>query len=76
MENYHLVNDNGEWKLKKEGAERASLTFGEADKTTAVQKSADWLDNSGSSLKIHKLDGKIQEERTYPRSADPKKTKG
>ncbi|MCW2672294.1 MAG: hypothetical protein JWP14_883 [Frankiales bacterium] len=28
------------------------------------------------SVRIHKLDGKIQEERTYPRSADPRGSKG
>jgi hypothetical protein len=28
------------------------------------------------SVRIHKADGKIQEERTYPRSADPRATKG
>jgi hypothetical protein len=28
------------------------------------------------SLRIHKQDGKLQEERTYPRSADPRKSKG
>jgi Uncharacterized protein conserved in bacteria (DUF2188) len=28
------------------------------------------------SVRIHKTDGKIQEERTYPRSADPRRTKG
>lgn len=29
-----------------------------------------------STLKIHKRDGTIQEERTYPRSSDPRRTKG
>lgn len=29
-----------------------------------------------SSLRIHKRDGEIQEERTYPRASDPKRTKG
>jgi hypothetical protein len=29
-----------------------------------------------SSLRIHKQDGKIQEERTYPRSTDPVKYPG
>lgn len=29
-----------------------------------------------TSLRIHKQDGKLQEERTYPRSADPRKSKG
>jgi hypothetical protein len=28
------------------------------------------------SVKIHKENGRIQEERTYPPSADPKKSKG
>ena len=28
------------------------------------------------SLRIHKQDGKLQEERTYPRKADPRKSKG
>jgi hypothetical protein len=29
-----------------------------------------------TSLRIHGRDGSIQEERTYPRSADPKSSKG
>lgn len=28
------------------------------------------------SVRIHKADGKIQEERTYPRSADPRRSRG
>jgi hypothetical protein len=28
------------------------------------------------SVKIHKENGQIQEERTYPRSADPSESKG
>jgi hypothetical protein len=27
-------------------------------------------------VKIHKQDGRIQEERTYPRKADPRRSKG
>jgi hypothetical protein len=29
-----------------------------------------------TSVRIHKADGKLQEERTYPRKADPKQSKG
>jgi hypothetical protein len=29
-----------------------------------------------TSVRIHKADGTIQEERTYPRSADPRSSKG
>jgi hypothetical protein len=28
------------------------------------------------SVRIHRTDGKSQEERTYPRSADPRRSKG
>lgn len=33
-------------------------------------------EESPVSLRIHKRDGTFQEERTYPRSADPKRSKG
>jgi len=29
-----------------------------------------------STLRIHNRDGRIAEERTYPRSSDPRRTKG
>jgi len=34
------------------------------------------LGNQGGSVKIKKLDGKYEEERTYPKSKDPIKSKG
>ena len=36
----------------------------------------DAKDFQPSSLRIHRKDGTIQEERTYPRSSDPKRSKG
>jgi hypothetical protein len=47
-------------------------------KTETVQKvaAAAKKSNEPVSVRIHKLDGKIQEERTYPRSADPRSSKG
>ena len=47
-------------------------------KTETVQKVAKVAkaDRSPVTVKIHKQDGRIQEERTYPRSADPKSSKG
>jgi len=77
MQNYHLVHKDGNWKLKKEGAQRASISFADSTKEEAVKGSAEFLQqNAGGSLKIHKVNGGIQEERTYPRSADPRKSKG
>lgn len=34
------------------------------------------MDGKTGSVKIHTSDGRIEEERTYPRSADPAQSKG
>jgi hypothetical protein len=34
------------------------------------------LGNQGGSVRIHKQDGQIQEERTYPGSKDPPGSRG
>ncbi|MBW7841197.1 MAG: DUF2188 domain-containing protein [Ignavibacteriales bacterium] len=77
MKNFHLTKSTNGWSLKKEGASRPLKTF-ETNKEIAIKKSAQILkqSNEASSLKIHKENGRIQEERTYPGSADPKKSKG
>lgn len=36
----------------------------------------DYFAGKTASVKIHKADGSIEEERTYPRAADPRRTKG
>lgn len=76
LERYDLSKKDGNWTLKKEGRDRASRVFGR-NKQLAVSESSKMLKNSpGASLRIHNLDGSIQEERTYPRSADPRRSKG
>lgn len=76
MENFHLTHDDGKYKLKKEGAERSSKVF-DTNKTEAIQSAKKFIENQGGgSLKIHKNSGGFQEERTYPRSIDPRKSKG
>ena len=74
MQNYHLIEDGDQWKLRKQGAKRSSLVFD--TKQAAVAGSTEFMNEHGGSLKIHKGNGRIQEERTYPRSADPRKSKG
>lgn len=75
MENYHLVKDGDQYKLKKEGSERATKVF-DGTKKEAVRGSAEFMKNHGGSMKIHKNNGQFQEERTYPRSADPSSSEG
>ncbi len=74
MDNYHLAKKDGEWRLRKENAERATKTF--ENKESAMNYSKEFMNNHGGSLKIHKGNGVFQEERTYPRNSDPKKSKG
>ncbi|HEN3663733.1 TPA: DUF2188 domain-containing protein [Yersinia enterocolitica] len=74
MDNYHITKDGDKWKLTKEGNSRASIT---ADtKQAAIDQTREFMSNKVGSVKIHKEDGKIQEERTYQRKDDPKSSKG
>lgn len=64
------------WDLTKDGADRPSKTFdkkADATKGGALEKA---VGKGGGSVKIQKKDGKFQEERTYPGSADPKGSPG
>ncbi|ENY79593.1 hypothetical protein C206_01297 [Pseudomonas putida TRO1] len=45
-------------------------------KQELVSSLSDFFDGKTASVKIHKADGTIEEERTYPRSADPRRSKG
>ena len=74
MDNYHLSPTKEGWELKKEGAERAAKRG--ATKQELVSALSDYFSGKKASVKIHRGDGTIEEERTYPRSADPHRTKG
>ncbi|MBV4484618.1 DUF2188 domain-containing protein [Pseudomonas sp. SWRI153] len=74
MDNYHIKKNQQRWELVKEGAQRASKAA--ATKAEITQIASEFLQGKTASLKIHKEDGTIQEERTFPRAADPRKTKG
>lgn len=74
MDNYHITKNGDKWNLTKEGNERASKS---ADtKKGIIEKTKDFMSDKTGSVKIHKEDGKIQEERTYQRKDDPKNSKG
>ncbi|HAN51745.1 DUF2188 domain-containing protein [Stutzerimonas stutzeri] len=74
MDNYHISATDSGWELRKQGATRASKTA--ATKAEMLQITAAFLEGRTASVKIHKKDGTLQEERTYPRSADPRESKG
>ncbi|AKQ45792.1 hypothetical protein TH63_09285 [Rufibacter radiotolerans] len=71
---YHVNKTEEGWEGKLEGGQRASVTG--STKEEVVSKTIDLAKNQEkSSVIIHTKDGKIEEERTFPRASDPK-TKG
>ncbi|HFF9491357.1 DUF2188 domain-containing protein [Serratia bockelmannii] len=74
MDNYHITKKGDKWNFKKEGNDRS--TFSTDTKQEAIDKMRDFMSNKVGSVKIHKEDGKIQEERTYQRKDDPSSSKG
>jgi hypothetical protein len=72
---YHVTYDisSNEWKVKRQGTKRAPSKHSNKDQaiTAAIYKA---MNNTPSQVKIHKRDGKIQEERTY--GGDPERYPG
>lgn len=65
---------DGRWELKNEGTKEVLKKFktkADAIKGGVLEKAV-----KEGSVKIKKRDGKIQEERTYPRNRDPRGRKG
>lgn len=65
-----------DWVLIEDGASRAKKRFARKEDATAGGVLAAVLGKEGGSVKIRKLDGTYQEERTFPRSEDPKRSPG
>jgi hypothetical protein len=74
MDTYDLVPDGDDWKLRKRGTERSAMVF--ESKQEAMKDSTEFMRDHGGSLRIHKHNGVFQEERTYPRSTDPRQSPG
>lgn len=64
------------WDLVENKTDKLKKSFGtkaEATKSGVLEKA---VGEAGGSVRIEKEKGGYQEERTYPRSADPKSSKG
>jgi hypothetical protein len=75
MEEWDLVKRGREWVQEGTGGQKVRRG---PLKDEAVRKAAQAAKRTAQpiTLKIHKTDGSFVEERTYPRKADPRKTKG
>lgn len=76
LDRYDLTSDEGVHKLTRSGASRASVVI-EGTKREALQDAAAYMRAHGGTMRVHNEgNGRISEERTYPRSADPRRSKG
>ncbi len=72
---YHVTKTDSGWQGKQQGGKRAS-SIGRT-KEEVTKETIGFAKRSGNSqVIIHKGNGQFQEERTYPRSSDPRRTKG
>ena len=72
---YHVTKTYAGWQGKLENSQRASVTG--PTKADVLHSTIEMAKkNNNSQIFIHGVNGKIQEERTYPRSIDPPQTKG
>lgn len=72
---YHVMPYGDGWQISFENSERASIVCNTQEE--AVEQGVQLAKNQEpSQLLIHGTDGKIKEERTYPRSSDPIETAG
>jgi hypothetical protein len=65
---------NGGWEATESGGGVVAAGDRKPEVVRAAAKLARQQD--AASLRIQRTDGRIQEERTYPRSSDPGRTKG
>lgn len=73
MKNYHVTQrGDSRWSLKGEKATRAVGVF--ETQRAAIERGSQL--RSDHSVKIHGCDGRIRDERTYPRNADPYPPRG
>lgn len=78
LRRFDLTKDKvrGGWKLKERGANHAVCRFATKSDATKGDALSKAIGEGGGSVRIHKQDGWIEEERTYPRGRDPERSKG
>lgn len=70
----HTVPHEGGWANKVEGGQRASNTA--STKREAQAEGREMARDRGVEHLIHNQNGQIGERNTYPRSRDPRSSKG
>ncbi len=74
MKSYHLRKEGDTWNLRPEGGARPVVHAG--TKLEALCRMRAYMHDHAGSVTIHKENGRIQAERTYPRHAGSRRTRG
>ncbi|HFL2867000.1 TPA: DUF2188 domain-containing protein [Pseudomonas aeruginosa] len=69
-----MVAEGSGWKLHLQGDSRALLHA--STKAQLLEQLPGYMEGRTVSVKIHTANGQFEDERTYPRSADPRISKG
>jgi len=64
LQRYHLSKKNDEWRLVKAGLNHRAVVKADT-KSVAILKMQGYMKTHEGSVRIHKSNGRIQEERTY-----------
>lgn len=76
MDKIDVVKTDNGWAGKLNGRTVPNTKAPTKAETVKKVTGAAKARSAATSVRIHKADGKLQEERTYPRTADPRKTPG
>jgi hypothetical protein len=72
---YHVTKTENGWQGKREDRPLAAVK-GTTKREVMAETIAAAKRHEPSSVRIHGVNGRIQEERTYPRSSDPRGSRG
>lgn len=73
MPNQHVIPNNGEWQVKREGSGRATKNF--TTQQQAINYARDIARKQQSELVIHGRDGRIRDKDSYGNDPCPPKDK-
>jgi len=68
--------DRGKWSLGDDATDRVVSTFATKAAATRGGVLSKAVGTNGGSVKIQKRNGRFEEERTFPRGADPRRSRG
>ncbi len=74
MDTYHVVPAAAGWQLQQQGSDR--ILASAETKAALLEELPRFMADRNGTVKIHTQTGEIEEERTYPRSEDPRRSKG